>query len=180
MTLGSHQTTVGRSQIHITPVRLLAQLGKFDLDPAAAYPRPWDCADHSIIEAQDGLSQPWPTSARVFLNPPFDRYVVGRWIQRLAEHGRGIALLHARTEAAWFEPCWQHASGILFMADRIHFYRPDGSRARQFRRATGPRRLRGGGSRLPANVRHRGRARDEMGTAMIILLGIDSTGKEGS
>ena len=128
MTIGSHQTTVGKSQSHITPAWLLAQLGKFDLDPAAADPRPWDCADHSIPEAQDGLSQPWPTSARVFLNPPFDRYVVGRWIQRLAEHGRGIALLHARTEAAWFEPCWRHASGILFMADRIHFHRPDGGR----------------------------------------------------
>jgi hypothetical protein len=53
---------------------------------------------------------------------------VGEWIARLAEHGNGITLLHARTEAAWFEPIWRHAATILFMADRIHFYRPDGSR----------------------------------------------------
>jgi hypothetical protein len=128
MTLGSHQTTVGRSQVHCTPKWLLDRLGEFDLDPAAADPRPWDCARISISKADDGLSQPWPAGARVFLNPPFNRYEVGRWIERLAEHGHGIALLHARCEAAWFEPIWKSASGILFMADRIYFHRPDGSR----------------------------------------------------
>src|SRR5262249_46865689 len=50
------------------------------------------------------------------------------WIARLAEHGNGITLLHARTEAGWFEPIWQRAAAILFLADRIHFHRPDGSR----------------------------------------------------
>jgi len=73
-----------------------------------------------------GLERAW--FGFVYLNPPFDRYVVGRWIARLAQHGNGITLLHARTEAEWFEPIWQHASGILFLADRIHFHRPDGSR----------------------------------------------------
>jgi hypothetical protein len=63
------------------------------------------------------------------LNPPFHRYQVGAWIKKLADHGRGIALLHARTEAAWFEPCWASASAILFLADRIYFHYPDGRRA---------------------------------------------------
>ena len=83
---------------------------------------------------------PWSTSPKPMtgsrspgtgvcrLNPPFLRYEVGRWIQRLAEHGHGTALLHARTETEWFLPIWRSASGILFMADRIHFHRPDGSR----------------------------------------------------
>src|SRR5215475_3792978 len=73
-----------------------------------------------------GLERAW--FGFVYLNPPFDRYVVGRWIARLAQHGNGITLLHARTEAGWFEPVWQSASGILFLADRIHFHRPDGTR----------------------------------------------------
>jgi hypothetical protein len=47
-------------------------------------------------------------------------------VLRSCEHGHGIALLHARTEAGWFEPIWQHARAILFMADRIKFCRPDG------------------------------------------------------
>jgi hypothetical protein len=52
---------------------------------------------------------------------------VAKWIGRLAKHGNGIALLHARTEAGWFEPCWEAARGILFMGDRIKFCRPDGT-----------------------------------------------------
>jgi DNA N-6-adenine-methyltransferase (Dam) len=126
MTLGSHQETIGRSQVHITPKWIIERLGPFDLDPAAANPRPWDCAKRNFTEADDGLLRAW--HGLVWLNPPFHRYQVARWIQKLAAHGNGIALLHARTEAAWFEPCWNSASSILFMADRIHFHRPDGMR----------------------------------------------------
>jgi hypothetical protein len=61
------------------------------------------------------------------LNPPFDRYKVARWIGRLAEHGRGTALLHARTETEWFRICWEKATAILFMAKRLTFVKPDGS-----------------------------------------------------
>jgi DNA N-6-adenine-methyltransferase (Dam) len=125
MTLGSHQRCVGQSQDHITPKWILDRLGEFDMDPAAADPRPWSCANHNITAAMDGLSRLW--CGRIWLNPPFDRYQVGRWIQRLAEHGRGTALLHARTEAAWFEPVWESASGILFLATRLKFCRADGS-----------------------------------------------------
>jgi hypothetical protein len=75
----------------------------------------------------NGLDIPW--HGRVWLNPPFDRYVVGRWIRKLADHGSGIALLHARTEAEWFEPCWRDATAILFLTRRLHFHRPDGTRA---------------------------------------------------
>jgi hypothetical protein len=58
-----------------------------------------------------------------------DRYVVGKWITKLAAHGNGTALLHLRAEADWFEPVWQHAAGILCLADRLYFHRPDGRRA---------------------------------------------------
>jgi DNA N-6-adenine-methyltransferase (Dam) len=125
MTLGSHQQCVGKTQTHITPKWLLDRLAGFDLDPCAASPRPWDCARNNFTEADDGLSQRW--RGRIWLNPPFDRYMVGRWISRLAEHGHGTALLHARTETEWFQPIWESASGILFLADRIKFCRPDGS-----------------------------------------------------
>jgi hypothetical protein len=123
MTLGSHQQCVGKSQAHITPRWILDATGPFDLDPAAADPRPWDCA--AINWTTRGLDREW--FGFVYLNPPFDRYEVGTWIARLARHGSGICLLHARTEAAWFEPVWQHAAAVLFLADRIKFCRPDGS-----------------------------------------------------
>jgi len=126
MTLGSHQRTVGLSQDHITPKDLIDRLGPFKFDPAAAVVRPWPCAE--INWTTDGLTREWPRAWFGFLNPPFDRYIVGRWIAKAAEHGNIIVLLHARIEAEWFEPIWQHAAAILFMADRIKFCRPDGTK----------------------------------------------------
>jgi hypothetical protein len=46
---------------------------------------------------------------------------------RLAEPGRGTALLHARTETEWFRICWQRATAILFMAKRLIFVKSDGT-----------------------------------------------------
>lgn len=125
MTIGSHQRTVGKSQVHLTPRFIIKALGPFDLDPCAATVRPWDCAERNIVEAEDGLAAEW--RGRVWLNPPFDRYQVGRWIRKLAAHGEGCALVHARTEADWFRPIWSDASLILFLFRRITFVRPDGS-----------------------------------------------------
>jgi hypothetical protein len=125
MTLGSHQRCVGNSQDWITPIGIIHALGEFDLHPAGAAVRPWDCAARTLTTG--GLTAPW--QGRVWLNPPFDRYQVGKWISKLAAHGNGIALLHARVEAEWFEPCWEYATAILFLADRIFFHYPDGRRA---------------------------------------------------
>ena len=127
MTLGSHQKTIGTSQTHITPRWIIEALGPFDLDPCAAWPRPWGCAMDNLTEADDGLNQEWSPKEFVWLNPPFHRYGVGAWINKLAHHNNGIALLHARTETKWFQPAWRRASGILFLRHRVIFHKPDGS-----------------------------------------------------
>ena len=126
MTLGSHQQSIGKSQVHLTPRWILDRLGKFDLDPCAATIRPWDIAHRNLVESDDGLSADWRND-EVFLNPPFDRRQVGKWIQKLSEHGNGVALLHARTETAWFAPIWEKADLILFLGQRVVFCKPDGS-----------------------------------------------------
>jgi hypothetical protein len=125
MTLGSHQGTIGKSQSHLTPRSILDALGEFDLDPCAADPRPWDCAKENYTEQRDGLSLPW--GGRVWLNPPFHRYMVGQWVERMVRHGRGTMLLHARTETAWFAPVWRSAAAILFLSGRVTFCKADGS-----------------------------------------------------
>jgi hypothetical protein len=126
MTLGSHQKTVGKSQSWITPKYIIDELGPFDLDPCACTPQPWPCAKEQYTT--NGLERPW--HGMVWLNPPFDRYKVGKWMQKLADHGNGIALIHARTETGWFEPAWRKADTIGFISGRIHFHKPDGTRAK--------------------------------------------------
>lgn len=122
MTLGSHQRVVGKSQTHLTPPWLIAKLNehvRFDLDPCAApSPRPFTCAAHNWD--QNGLGREW--FGRVWLNPPFDRYQVDRWMQRMNAHGNGIALVHARCETDWFQPIWEGDNAILFLRKRIKFY----------------------------------------------------------
>jgi hypothetical protein len=59
MTMGSHQTPIGKSQVHLTPRWILDPLGKFDLDPCASDPRPW--------EASTGEFQPTAGNIKVML-----------------------------------------------------------------------------------------------------------------
>ena len=127
MTLGSHQQAVGKSQSHFTPRWILDRLGFFfDTDPCAGNPRPWDIGKvNNFTEADNGLIKPW--EGRVFLNPPFDSRLVAAWVDRLARHGNGVLLIHARTETAWFSKVWSYASSILFLDQRLKFLHADGT-----------------------------------------------------
>jgi hypothetical protein len=132
MTLGSHQTSIGKTQVHITPRWIFEVVGPFDLDPAAADPRPWDCAAVNYTERDDGLRQPW--FGRPFRNPPFDRYVVPLWIRKLARHGCGTALLlHADLGERHGDPA--HGRSSVFLSTRRH------ASAREQLRAARPRRV---------------------------------------
>lgn len=128
--MGSHQSSKMLSDVWLTPPDLLKALGPFDLDPCAApEPRPWPTAAQHFVKADNGLARPW--HGRVWCNPPYS-VQARRWLQRMVAHGNGIALTFARTETAWFwETIWEPkaASGVLFLKGRLHFHRPDGSRA---------------------------------------------------
>lgn len=52
-------------------------------------------------------------------------------MQRLAEHGDGIALIFARTETEMFHRWgWEEADAMLFLRGRLHFYSVAGERAK--------------------------------------------------
>lgn len=116
----------GATDIWLTPKYIVDALGTFDLDPCAApYPRPWDTAKEHWTE--DGLDRPW--FGRVWLNPPYSE--IGRWLDRLVDHGNGIAIAFARTETRWFiDKVWSKATGCLFLWGRPKFCRPDGTPGR--------------------------------------------------
>lgn len=110
----------------ITPPEILNALGPFDLDPCACTPQPWPTA--RVMLTENGLDESW--AGRVWLNPPYGPRAE-RFVEKLADHGRGVALLFARTETRWFvEQVWRRASGLLFLHGRLHFHQPDGTRAK--------------------------------------------------
>lgn len=112
----------------LTPPEIIEALGPFHLDPCAApSPRPWPTASRHIELPEDGLNTEW--HGRVWCNPPFGSHT-GQCLGRMALHGNGIALAFARTDTVMFQHwVFAHASAVLFLAKRPHFYRPDGTRA---------------------------------------------------
>ena len=125
----SHQTSVGENDEWLTPRGIMEVLGKFDLDPCAPVLRPWDTATHHYTLEDDGLSKPW--FGRVWLNPPFNRYERGKWMQLMAEHNNGIMLIPAACETRHFQTwVFPRASGLLMLNHRPHFHYVDGTKAR--------------------------------------------------
>lgn len=127
--LTGHESTASDATVWLTPPRILAALGPFDLDPCAApEPRPWPTAAVHFGKAEDGLKREW--RGRVWLNPPYGNATGAAFMRRMAKHRHGTALIFARTETAVFhETVWQAASALLFLRGRLAFHRPDGTRA---------------------------------------------------
>lgn len=117
----------GLSDDWITPKFILDALGEFDLDPCACDPQPWPTAKKNFTFKDDGLSQFW--FGRVWMNPPYGP-LTRHWLQKLAEHGNGIALVFARTETKmFFKWVWPRAKALLFLEGRLYFCYPDGKTA---------------------------------------------------
>ena len=111
----------------LTPPYIIKELGEFDLDPCSPHPdkRPWDTAKNHYHKWMDGLSRDW--QGRVWCNPPYGRETF-KWLEKLYDHGNGIALIFARTETIGFhEQIWNKAHAVFFFKGRLKFYRVDGS-----------------------------------------------------
>ena len=127
--IGSHtKPNNGATVDWLTPPEIVKALGPFDLDPCCYKAMPWRTADHMISPPADGLSFEW--FGRVWLNPPYGPET-GKWLEKLAAHGNGIAIVFARTETRmFFKHVWPKASALFFLQGRPHFYRKDGTRAK--------------------------------------------------
>lgn len=110
-----------------TPPEIFESLGiGFDLDPAAPPGGvPWVPASRHFSKSDDGLSRPW--SGRVWLNPPYGRQTA-RWLDRLTQHGDGLALVFARTDTRWFHEYVPRSTVVCYLAGRLRFIRADGVR----------------------------------------------------
>ncbi len=104
-----------------TPPEIPAAIGGFDLDPSAG---PSNHAKVNIRQPECGLMAPW--HGRVWLNPPY--LDAPLWMEKMAAHNNGVALLNARAETKWFQAAASKAGGVLWLRGRVKFIRPDGSR----------------------------------------------------
>jgi hypothetical protein len=103
-----------------TPGWVFDALGlTFDLDPASPHDMETAVpAKTKYTVFNDGLKKPW--AGRVWLNPPYGPDT-GTWMNKMAQHGNGIALVFSRTDAAWCQEAMKSASAMLFVCGRVQF-----------------------------------------------------------
>ena len=118
---------MGQSDEWYTPSWIFDALGvTFDMDPCCPHPNEWVPAKHYLTKEDNGLEENWYGS--VWLNPPFGRRNgILPWLQKLIDHGNGIALVPNRTATEWWQYAANNASSLLFVQGKIRFLRPDGS-----------------------------------------------------
>lgn len=116
----THETRVNKSVEWFTPPEIFKALNiRFDLDPCAAEGGAFVPADRYYTKSDDGLNQEW--EGTVFVNPPYgaDTPV---WLQKLIEHGDGIALVFSRTDTRWAQEALARADVVCFISGRVKFY----------------------------------------------------------
>ena len=125
-----HNGDQGGSQRHtrwLTPSYIPESLGHFDLDPCGAPGHSLADRTYILEDGDDGLRDPW--FGRVWLNPPYGK-AQDPFMARMVEHGRGTALIFARTDtSSFFKYVWDAATAVKFIRGRLYFLRENGERA---------------------------------------------------
>jgi hypothetical protein len=116
----SHEPRNSEQVEWYTPAWVFEALGlHFDLDPCHPVERlPWVPANRVLTINDDGLSSAW--DGLIWCNPPYGRFI-SPWLERMAKHKNGVALIFARTDCAWFHDYIGNADSILFLNRRIKF-----------------------------------------------------------
>jgi hypothetical protein len=119
----------GKTDEWFTPKYIFDALGlEFYLDAAAPEDGPRHVPTRRWYSPKRcGLISPW--RELVWMNPPFGHQRQKRaWLKKFFDHHNGIALVPDRTSAPWFQEFAPLADAICWVAPKIKFERPDGSR----------------------------------------------------
>jgi len=113
-----------------TPKYIFDAIGeKFDLDVACPIEGPRHTPTNNFYST-GALDREW--LGFVWMNPPFGHQATKRkWLTKFFQHGNGIALLPDRTSAPWWQEFASVADSVLFIAPKVKFERPDGTRGDQ-------------------------------------------------
>lgn len=116
-----------------TPKWIIDALGPFDCDPCSPpiEVRPYEIAPTAWSKKDDGLAHDW--KGIVWMNPPYSRVQLRQFCERMARHGKGIALLVNRQDnLLWQEVIFPSATSMIFMRHRVKFLRPNGTTGSPF------------------------------------------------
>ena len=120
--MSGHQSAQSNTDVWCTPpwlVEMLGGAGSFDMDPSAATNRFQDTARVHLTIEDDGLAHGW--DGEVYLNCPYS--ALEPWHAKMAEHGRGVSLIFARTETQlWHRYVWPECDAVFFLEGRLHFH----------------------------------------------------------
>ena len=118
--MSQHERNKSLTVDWLTPGYITEALPTFDLDPCASAHQEMPTARRMVVLPEDGLAVEWQGS--VWLNPPYDNKEIGRWLEKMAQHNNGVALVFARVETKWFHRwVWPFASGFFFFQGRLSF-----------------------------------------------------------
>jgi hypothetical protein len=113
--------TKGNAEYY-TPRPIFAAMAcVFDLDPASPGRDvvPWIPAKDHYTLPDNGLERPW--RGYVWLNPPYSREGLPRWLEKFRQHGDGVCCVVDRTSTQWWQILCSNADLILQVNKKIDF-----------------------------------------------------------
>nr|DAV38669.1 MAG TPA: DNA N-6-adenine-methyltransferase [Caudoviricetes sp.] len=116
----SFERTKNTTDEWYTPKYIIESLGEFDTDPCVSMKPLYNTAKIMYNKQDDGLTKEW--QGRVWLNPPYSRPLIEKFVNRMSKHGNGIVLLFNRCDSKMFQDViFKTATAILFLKGRIKF-----------------------------------------------------------
>jgi len=122
-----HGNKTNENDEYYTPSRVFDALGcSFDLDVASPVDRSYCCVPAKNFITENSLELAW--NGFVWMNPPYSgRDTKSLWLNKLANHGNGIALTPDRTSAPWWPEAAKKCDLLLLVTGKIKFIKPDGT-----------------------------------------------------
>lgn len=129
--MSAHEQSRGATDEWYTPPYIFDALGdEFDLDVAHPGLDVVDWVPAAQVYTSEALARVW--FGHVWMNAPFGgRNGLEPWLAKFFEHGRGIALTPDRTSAPWWQRFACRADLVMFVAPKVKFIKPDGSKGEQ-------------------------------------------------
>ncbi len=110
-----------KSDEYYTPQYIFKELNvEFDLDVASPIDRTYCHVPAKNFITENSLEKEW--YGFVWMNPPFEgRNDKAKWLDKIFEHGNGIALTPDRSSTDWWQDASQKCDALLMVKSKIKF-----------------------------------------------------------